>query len=111
MIKFLQDAKKELEHVVWPTRAETKKYFTVVVSMIAICTVVLFVFGSSVTNALFAIRSVVTPPRPPVQDVPVNTDISHQLKTPGSAENDKKVSGAATPVSASGASVTVTPNK
>ncbi len=112
MIKFLQDAIKELQHVVWPTQKETKKYFMIVVSMIVVCTIVLFAFGSSMTNALFSIRSVVTPPRP-VVDTPVSDDVLKKLKTlTGSTDQTKNtVSGSATPVAAPGAAVSVTPNK
>lgn len=31
MIKFFKDSARELKHVVWPTKAETTKYFIVVV--------------------------------------------------------------------------------
>lgn len=85
MKKFIQESLQEFDHVVWPTQAETRKYFTIVVSMIAICALVLFVFGSAVTNALFAVRGIVTPARPyvaPTQTTDAKTaDILKRLKT------------------------------
>lgn len=72
MSNFLQDSLRELDHVVWPTKAETRQYFLIVTVLIAISTLVLFLSGSAITNALFGIRAVVTPPAPMVapSDIP-----------------------------------------
>lgn len=85
MISFIKAAIREIEHVVWPTVAETRKYFTIVTIMIAISATVLLVFGTLVTKGMFAIRSV-TP-----HDVRTTTsenipseDILNQLKKPAS---------------------------
>lgn len=58
MISFIKAAIREIDHVVWPTSAETRKYFTIVTIMIAVSTVILFTFGSLVSKGMFAIRSV-----------------------------------------------------
>lgn len=91
MKKFIQESLQEFDHVVWPTQAETRKYFTVVVSMITICALVLFVFGSAVTNALFAVRGIVTPARPyvaPTEPTDAKTaDILKRLKSATGATN------------------------
>lgn len=64
MKHLIRDAFQELHHVVWPTGAETKKYFAIVTSVIAVCALVFFLFGSAITSALFAVRGVVAPERP-----------------------------------------------
>jgi len=34
MIKFFKDSFREISHVVWPTKAETKKYFFIVLTVL-----------------------------------------------------------------------------
>ena len=90
MKKFIRESLQEFDHVVWPTGAETKKYFMVVVSMISICALVLFIFGSAVTNALFAVRTVVAPAQ--VATAPAASDentkkILNRLKSLSGATN------------------------
>jgi len=58
MISFIKAAIREIEHVVWPTVAETRKYFTIVTIMITISAIVLLTFGSMVSKGMFAIRSI-----------------------------------------------------
>ena len=36
MYKFINESVRELSHVVWPTRKETKKYFTIVVTVLVL---------------------------------------------------------------------------
>lgn len=52
---------KEFDHIVWPTPAETKKYFVTVVSMITILTVFLFVVGTAFSVGLFAVKKQIAP--------------------------------------------------
>ncbi len=109
MKNFLKESLQEFDHVVWPTKAETKKYFTIVVSMITICALVLFVFGSAVTNALFAVRGVVTPARvyqPTTESNAQADQILKNLKARTEAH-----SGATSTGSVKTATGTVTPNK
>ena len=47
---------KEFDHIVWPTPAETKKYFVTVVTMITMLTVLLFVIGTTFSVGLFAAK-------------------------------------------------------
>lgn len=60
-MSFIKESMKEFDHIVWPTPAETKKYFVTVVSMIAVLTVFLFVVGTLFSAGLFAIKRQVTP--------------------------------------------------
>lgn len=46
MIKFIKDSFRELKHVVWPTRDDTKKYFLIVLSFIVVFGLYLFVFSN-----------------------------------------------------------------
>ena len=45
MFKFFSDAKQELEHVVWPTSTETRKYMTYTVGVIVSMALILAVLG------------------------------------------------------------------
>lgn len=45
MSNFIQKAFGELEHVVWPTKKETRKYMSYTMSIIVIMTIVLSVLG------------------------------------------------------------------
>lgn len=64
---------KEFDHIVWPTPAETQKYFITVVSMITILTVFLFVVGTIFSQGLFAAKK---------QLVPVNSNNSTTTSAP-----------------------------
>jgi preprotein translocase subunit SecE len=44
MLQFFKDSTRELKHVVWPTRQETKNYFVLVL-------VILILFGLYLTLA------------------------------------------------------------
>ncbi len=46
IMKFLKDSFRELKHVVWPTRDETKKYFIIVILFIIFFGLYLFVFSN-----------------------------------------------------------------
>jgi preprotein translocase SecE subunit len=56
MFKFLRDAQAELEHVVWPTPNETKKYMMYNVIVIIAVTALLMVLGYLIQTGLVAIR-------------------------------------------------------
>ena len=60
-MSFIKESLKEFDHVVWPTPAETKKYFVTVVSMIIALTILLFVIGSVFSTALFEAKKLIAP--------------------------------------------------
>lgn len=60
-MSFFSESIKEFDHVVWPTKADTIKYFNIVVSMIVGLTILLFVVGTALSTGLFAIKSQITP--------------------------------------------------
>lgn len=68
MANFIKESISELEHVVWPTHLETKKFFTVVVGIIVTMTLFTYLLTLLFSNGLFAIRNAL--------HAPVNADIS-----------------------------------
>jgi len=56
MITFIKDSFRELKHVVWPTREETKKYFIMVLTSLIIFGLYLFIantiFSELILNIL-----------------------------------------------------------
>ncbi|MDD2745790.1 MAG: preprotein translocase subunit SecE [Candidatus Gracilibacteria bacterium] len=99
MISFIKTAIQEIEHVVWPTVAETRKYFTIVTIMIAISATVLLAFGTMVSKGMFAIRSVTPHDVKTIssENIP-SEDILNQLKIPASTTSTgTAVSAPATP--------------
>jgi preprotein translocase SecE subunit len=52
MSNFITEANTELEHVVWPTPAENKKYMIYTVGVIIVIGIFLAVLGYGVTNGL-----------------------------------------------------------
>lgn len=57
MFKFFSDAKQELEHVVWPTPNETKKYMYYTVGVIVIMAFLLAVAGYVMQTSLSSMRT------------------------------------------------------
>ena len=56
MIKFIKHAFSELEHVVWPTPEESKKYMIYTVGVIIIMASLLAVLGYGIRGGLIAVR-------------------------------------------------------
>ncbi len=57
MFQFLKDARAELEHVVWPTPNETKKYMNYNIVVIVVLTIFLMALGYATQSSLQAVRS------------------------------------------------------
>ncbi len=64
MLRFLRESVKEFDHVVWPTRRETVRYFTIVVSTIVAFAIFLFIIGTAFSSSIFALRNLVKPASP-----------------------------------------------
>jgi preprotein translocase SecE subunit len=56
MFRFIRESIKEFDHVVFPTRQETKTYFTVVVTVIVVMMVYVFAISSLLSEGFRAIR-------------------------------------------------------
>ncbi len=57
MSNFISEASAELEHVVWPTPTENKKYMIYTIGVIVVLGVFLAVLGYAVTNWLAYTRA------------------------------------------------------
>lgn len=69
MLRFLRESVKEFDHVVWPTRRETVRYFSITVSTIVVFAVFLFIVGTTFSTSLFAVKDMVSP----VSSAPAST--------------------------------------
>lgn len=63
MANFFKDSMAELEHVVWPTHLETKKFFQVVVSIIAAMTVFTYLLALLFSNGMIETRKLIHAPK------------------------------------------------
>jgi preprotein translocase SecE subunit len=61
MIQFLKDAAREFKHVVWPTRKETQKFFSLVLALLAFFGVYLFIASNIFSEVIFGLKSVLGP--------------------------------------------------
>lgn len=59
MINFFKDSYREMKHIVWPTKQETKKYFIIVLSLLIIFWIYLFIAGSIFSNGMFLLKDLV----------------------------------------------------
>ena len=105
MLKFLRDAQSELEHVVWPTPNETKKYMNYNVVVIVIVTVLLMVLGYLIQLGLVAIRNSFT--HEPITTEASDTITQGELDDITDAIERKKAESEVTPIE--GASIEVNP--
>jgi preprotein translocase SecE subunit len=63
MANFIKDSLAELEHVVWPTHIETKKFFQAVVGIIVAMTIFTYLLTLVFSNGLFSLREWVNSPK------------------------------------------------
>ncbi|MDD5213047.1 MAG: preprotein translocase subunit SecE [Candidatus Gracilibacteria bacterium] len=56
MISFIKASLREIKHVVWPTKAETAKYFVVVLSVLVLFGVYLFIFSNIFSYVIFFLK-------------------------------------------------------
>lgn len=61
MIQFLKDAIREFRHVVWSTRKETQKFFTLVLAMLVFFGVYLFVASNIFSEIIFGLKNILGP--------------------------------------------------
>lgn len=80
MANFFKESIAELEHVVWPTHIETKKFFRTVVTVIVAMTIFTYLLTLIFSNGLFALRGWIHTPGTadlsgsPVIDQPINIE-------------------------------------
>ena len=56
MMKFIKESLAELEHVVWPTPTETRKYMNYTVGVIIVMATFLAILGYSLRSSLGFVR-------------------------------------------------------
>ncbi len=59
MIQFLKDSFRELSHVVWPTREETRAFFLVVLIILITFWLYLFIASTFFSEWMLYLKSVV----------------------------------------------------
>ncbi len=59
MIQFVKDSFRELRHVVWPTREETKNYFMIVLVVLILFWLYLFIASTIFSEILLYLKNMV----------------------------------------------------
>jgi len=57
-MKFIKDSIRELKHVVWPTREETKKYFLIILIFIVFFGSYLFIFNNIFGEIIIQLKNI-----------------------------------------------------
>ncbi len=60
MLQFFKDSVRELKHVVWPTREETKNYFTIVLIVLVLFWIYLFAASTLFSEVLLYLKNLVS---------------------------------------------------
>lgn len=58
MLKFFKDSFREIKHVVWPTKQETKKYFLIIVVFLIIFWLYVFAASSLFSEVILYLRNI-----------------------------------------------------
>jgi len=59
MFNFFKGSIRELKHVVWPTKTETKKYFVIVLTVLVVFWLYLFIASSLFSEILFFLKTTI----------------------------------------------------
>lgn len=59
MIKFFKDSIREIKHVVWPTKEETKKYFLIILTVLVLFWIYVFVAWTLFSEWIFFLRNLI----------------------------------------------------
>lgn len=60
ILKFFKDSMRELKHVVWPTKEETKNYYVLVITILILFWLYLFVANTIFSEAIISLREFVS---------------------------------------------------
>jgi preprotein translocase SecE subunit len=60
MIQFFKDSLREIQHVVWPSKQEAKKYFFIVVWVLVIFGLYVFIASTLFTNIIFSLKNLLS---------------------------------------------------
>lgn len=58
MIRFIKGAIREFRHVVWPTRKETQKFFSLVLSILVVFGIYLFAVSNIFSEIIFGLKNI-----------------------------------------------------
>lgn len=97
--RFVRESLQEFRHVAWPTRQETKQYFTIVTALIAVLTVLIFIVISALSSGFFALKNGLQPFMPQLQPVstpPAVTTTGSGVKKPIKLSDIKLDTGSTT---------------
>ena len=61
MIQFFKESVRELKHVVWPTKEETKSFFTIVIVILVLFWIYLFIADSIFAQGILSLREFFIP--------------------------------------------------
>jgi preprotein translocase SecE subunit len=88
MLKFFKDSARELKHVVWPTGEETKKYFTIVVTVLVLFGTYLFIASTVFSEVLFGLKDATSSSATPSVEVtePIKVETTTATGTEVNAE-------------------------
>ena len=56
MITFIKDSFRELKHVVWPTKEETRNYFLIVIIVLIVFGLYLFIASTIFSEIMWYIK-------------------------------------------------------
>lgn len=59
MLQFFKGSIRELKHVVWPTREETKNFFIVVLAILILFGIYLFIADTAFSQALLFLNELI----------------------------------------------------
>jgi preprotein translocase SecE subunit len=59
MLNYFKESVKEFKHISWPTKAETKTYLKVVISVLVAYTIYLMVLGGFFSTLLLKLKDLV----------------------------------------------------
>lgn len=59
MIQFIKDSFREIQHVVWPSKDDARKYFFIVVWVLVSFGLYIFAASTLFTNAIFALKDLI----------------------------------------------------
>ena len=59
-MKFFKDSIREIKHVVWPTRKETRTYFIIVLTVLILFGIYLFIFSTIFSEGLLYLKKLVS---------------------------------------------------
>ncbi len=96
MFKFIKESLRELEHVVWPTPKETRKYMNYNIGVIIALTLFLSVLGFIFSMSLSTARGIIHPSTPivnPADKPATKTELDNLLKNLSGSVQAKTASG------------------